>query len=389
MDRALRAAADACFFLGSGDGARSLCEANVMYGVAKIRHVQACLGIEPDASFVAAPDATVSRNVERWNAGFGYGGRYEHSGEFVVVDLKTNLCGMLLVGLPTVPEPTGILDRARAFQDAPPLLDGVRIQWDLGSSNHFINLLESDQPVGGFSQLALIHGSGTEMRGDGPWGPGMYPAASAPLAEALEEIDTPWGSLRILRGEPAESYREGLLRIERFVHDRRELVARTLLGEDLTVLSNTTHQGTPEWGVYNLGCLIEPAGEVVPVALRADLPVYVVRASGSFSEEILRREGIAERARERGLYDRLTRSDLLPHGGGYAYPQFHSVDRVIVQDGRRFFEMKPARGEQREIVQHLRGQPFSYRGEEVIDELLRLELGEVLATARPTTVLTV
>ena len=36
------------------------------YGIAKIQFLQEKLGLNPDATFISTPDATITRNVERW-----------------------------------------------------------------------------------------------------------------------------------------------------------------------------------------------------------------------------------------------------------------------------------------------------------------------------------
>jgi len=381
----LQAARERCFFFGTGDAAQGLCEANIPYGLAKIAWVQRSLGLPEDASFISAPDTTVSRNIERWADGFGYGGVIGYTGDFVTLSIKSNLCGMLLVGLDEPPDPDEVLHRADGFKAARPALDGIPIEWDLGTSNHFVSVLELDVPVEGFRTAALLHGSGGEIRSAGPWGMGLYAAKSEPLRRAMEVRDTPWGPLRILRGDAAAEYREGYRRVESFVHRRRELIADALFPGN-TVLSNTTHQGSHSEGEYNLGCLVEAPRAVVPVALRAELPVYLVRVRPNLSEDALARAGVLDRAERTGMLERLRGVNVLPHGGGYAFPQFRGVRRVVELDDRRYFEMEPAAGGQRELIHNVRGLPFAYRGEEVIRVLEEWEMGEVVARGAPRTV---
>src|SRR5262245_27300882 len=100
----LQRAREHCFFAGVGDSGMALCEAVAPYGVAKIHHVQEELGLPPDATFVGAPDATITRNPQRWGQGFGYGGAYAWSGELAVLDIKSNACGMLVGALAERPD---------------------------------------------------------------------------------------------------------------------------------------------------------------------------------------------------------------------------------------------------------------------------------------------
>ncbi len=385
MNHTLEAARERCFFFGTGDAAQDLCEANIPYGLAKIAWVQRRLGLPEDASFISAPDTTVSRNIERWADGFGYGGVIQYTGDFVTLSIKSNLCGMLLVGLEETPDADEVLSRADRFKAGNPTLDGTPIEWDLGNSNHFVSVLDLDTTVEGFRTVALLHGSGAEIRADGPWGMGLYVSKSAPLQKAMELVDTPWGPIRILQGDAAAEYLDGYGRVERFVHRRRELIADALFPGN-RVLSNTTHQGSRGAGDYNLGCLVEAPGSVVPIALRAELPVALVRVRPNLSDDALERAGVFSRAERTGMLDRLRSANVLPHGGGYAYPQFRGVRRVVELEDRRYFEMEPAAGNQRELIHNVRGLPFAYRGEEVVRTLESWDMGEVVARGTPRTV---
>jgi len=41
------------------------------FGLAKIHYTQYKLGMEPNATFISAPDETVTRNKVRWESGIG------------------------------------------------------------------------------------------------------------------------------------------------------------------------------------------------------------------------------------------------------------------------------------------------------------------------------
>ena len=53
------------FSLGLNDVASYLCRLNMMFGLAKIHYTQYKLGMEPNATFISAPDETVTRNKVR------------------------------------------------------------------------------------------------------------------------------------------------------------------------------------------------------------------------------------------------------------------------------------------------------------------------------------
>ena len=127
-DLRLGRARDLIFSTAEMDAAANLCIANMTYGLAKIHMVQESLGHPPDACFVGTPDMTITRNSGRWRAGIGYGGKLswgDGNRDLLVMDVKPNTCGMLVVGLkerPDVVELTGRLHECTAATE----LDGVR-----------------------------------------------------------------------------------------------------------------------------------------------------------------------------------------------------------------------------------------------------------------------
>ena len=104
LDALLARARDRCFFLDLDDAAARLCRANMPHGIAKIHCLQEALGLPPDACYVSTPDSTVTRNLDRWASGFGYGGAVLWSGDLIPLELKPNFCGMLAAGLPAAPD---------------------------------------------------------------------------------------------------------------------------------------------------------------------------------------------------------------------------------------------------------------------------------------------
>ncbi|MFX0096493.1 MAG: hypothetical protein ACFE7E_01900, partial [Candidatus Hodarchaeota archaeon] len=102
----LKRAKDHIFSLGLRDAASRLCQANMQYGLAKFHIAQEKYGIRPDATFISAPDETVTRNKERWSSGVGYGGKItwgDGREDFMILDVMPNACGMLVGGLEKLP----------------------------------------------------------------------------------------------------------------------------------------------------------------------------------------------------------------------------------------------------------------------------------------------
>ena len=377
-------AADACFFTGIGDLAAQLSQANMAFGIAKIRAVQEVLGIAPDAHFISAPDATVTRNIDRWKAGFGYGGRLRYSGDFVVLDIKSNCCGMYLGRMGDCPDPEELLDRIDNLQGKDRFATETGTTWDFGTSNHFIHVVRYDQPLHGDRYGVLCHGSGPELRGPGRHGPGLYLNRSPRLQELAEKIVTPWGSLNIIR-TPAgvTEFQDGMQRADVLSRDRRTRLVKALF-PGIEEVSNLTHQGARGSGDVYLGAVAESGDLLVPVALRADLPIYVLRQLPNLADSVIEKLGFYENAERLGLLPFLRTSNLLPHGGGYSIPGYFAISKILERKMERVYEMEVTSGHPaRAFHSHFRHVPFNYRGEEVIRRVEELAMGEVVTRAVP------
>jgi hypothetical protein len=382
-DEALARAREHCFLAGVGDAGEALCAANMPYGIAKIQHVQRELGLPPDASFIGAPDATVTRNTARWNHGFGYGGRVQWTGDFAVLDIKSNHCGMIAVALEDPPPSDEIVARARKLQAEPLVVEGIPVEFDLSEGNHFLDVCEvtetygDDAPVA--KKYAIIHSSGHEHREKSPKGPGIYWDDSEELAYMMETRDTPWGPLHILRGEKADYWYEAYRFCQSWSLARREALARNLLGP-LTVVCNRTHQGLQKINDAILGCYTFDdadleSGQLFPLTLAPDLPAYLVRPTPNLDDKALEETGFAERAQRHGLVDRLKTANLLPHGGGYSFKDFVDVKGVVTHKGQRSFELTKHDGST-QVVSDVREAAYGYRGDEVRERMLSLRLGK-------------
>jgi hypothetical protein len=108
------------FSTAVGDVASKLCRLNFQFGLAKMHLVQEHLGLQSDASFIAAPDCTISRNVHRWRNGIGYGGKVswgDGTQPIIFIDTMPNACGMLVGSLDEPPDPTKLIQRIHEMND--------------------------------------------------------------------------------------------------------------------------------------------------------------------------------------------------------------------------------------------------------------------------------
>jgi len=373
---------------GVGDSGMSLCAANVPYGIAKIHAVQDQLGLPADATFVASPDATVTRNEVRWKSGFGYGGMYAWTGDFHVLDIKANACGMMVGALPSLPAFDEVRERLHRFEHDGMTIDGVAIENDLHEPNHFVDVFtlagdgQREPAPADAAAYFIMHSSGHEHRAATARGVGLYWDKSAELMAMARRFDTPWGTLRVLVGDAAAEWYRFYRTVQAFNHRRRERLAEVLFGEH-RVLINATHQGLVRgYNHANVGCYTfddatAEADRLFPLTLSADHPAFLVRGKRNLAAATIERLGWSDRVDRHGLAERLASTNILPHGGGYLFAGFRGVARVI-ENGPddRLFELAPADPAQPAVtVQTPRKLAYGYRGLEVLERMEELELG--------------
>lgn len=388
------------FSTGLSDSANILCNENMRYGLAKLHCTQYSLGLEPDATFIGAPDSTVSRNMTRWQHGFGYGGKIswgDGKEKLVVLDPMPNACGMLVGGLDELPNMNQLLEKINTINAQEDTIDGITIKWDFAVGNHFIDLfevkllsLDFDFP---FEYTFIIHSSAPELTGDNDtkYGLGLYHHKSKILQEMAEIVKTPFGDMRILTGDNAEKYLEFYHYTESFSKRKRLKAAKYLFGE-FREITNPVHQGLLNMNEIMLGVQNikdSSAGGLFPIALRPDIPAYLVQGEENFSEDAVEYLGFSKRADKYGVQHRLLNANILPHGGGYMFPQIVGVNRVIeTSSGIRYFVTELSSGvEAEKIFATPRELQFSYRGRQVVLRTLELGLGAVVARLVPKIVL--
>jgi hypothetical protein len=382
------------FSTGLLDSGSRLGLANMRYGLAKIHWVQDHLGLPVDATFVTAPDLTVTRNATRWESGFGYGGAVtwgDGQHDVVFLDLKPNACGMIVGGLQTLPDRSDVLHRVHALAREQVEVDGVRIKWDFGRSNHFIDLFEVEQltDVSLPPYAFMMHFAGGELRAETEHGPGLYWDRSPTWRERMQAFETPLGPLRVLTGDAAHAYHKFFMRVDRFVQKRRRYAADHLFGS-YDLINNETHQGMTHLNQVILGCYrFDDPDLIYPIGLRPDLPAYLMRGRPNLGPETIENLGYEKRARRLGVYSQLTSANLLPHGGGYVFPHILGIAGVHEIDGARYYELELATGEGRQIISGVRDLPYEYRGFKVVLRTLELGMAELVARLMPVYVLKV
>lgn len=389
---AVERAGEHIFEMGLGDVAAQMSLHNMRTGIAKFHHVQQDLGFSPDATFIATPDVTITRNKARWNAGVGYGGKITWGAgdrEIVFLDVKPNCCGMLVAGLHELPDIAEVTRRLDGMLDDRATLDGIPISWDIGTGNHFVDVMEVervDPEVDLPRWCFVLHFSGGELRGDNDLGMGLYWHDSSEIARRMEVFQTPWGPCRVLLGDAAREYWEFFQRADDFI-SRRRLMAAERLFDGFEVISNTHHQGLVGQNEVLLGCQDTSQGGLVPVMLRESTPGYLFSALPNLTDGVIDVLGWRERAERHGLSEQLRNANVIPHGAGYMLPDISHIARVHEHNGRRYYEVEAMEGGVRIVLGTPGDLTFAYRGRRVILSSVEHRLGKIAARLRPIYVL--
>jgi len=390
----LKRSSEYIFSTSMDDGAARLCKANMKYGLAQFHLIQEKYGFEPKANFISTPDETISRNEYRWKSGLGYGGRLNWGNgteRLVFLNIKPNCCGILVGGLDDVPEPYDIIKKIDEIKSTDLYHNDVLINWDYGIANHFINCFEtktlSDMKLPPY--IFLIHGSAPEYRNE-KYGIGLYIDRSKTLKEMAIEESTRFGKQYILIDSEAKEYIHFNKDAIKFSNEKREVIARLIFGSDFKKICNQPHQFMKDYNTIYLGTNCTDLScelidcNIFPIALRADIDAYLFRGKRNLSETTLKNIDLFTRANNLGLLDLLKTADILPHGGGYAFPDIKKVRNVLEHKDQRYFSCELKSDSNRlKIIRNMRDLQFTYRGQEIVLKTIQLDLGELVAQLSP------
>jgi len=372
------------FSLGPNDGAASLCKWNFAYGLSKIHYAQEKLGLKPNATFISTPDETITKNRERWQAGYGYGGKLvwnDKPEHLIFIDAKPNACGMLVGGLEELPIYSDIVKRINKMLSEDYYIDDIKINWDFKKGNHFIDVFELEKKalIDGLPPYAfIIHGSAPELRSETTKGIGLYYDKSKTLKEMSKKVNTPFGPVFYLENDDAKEYFNFFLYSKKFAAEKRKKAAE-LLFEKYSILSNPMHQGLIDYNELLLGSQIinKTEDKLFPIALRSDLPAYLMVGKKSIDESIIDQFGFEKRAKNYDIYERLVNFNVLPHGGGYQIPHLTKVIKVEEIDNERYFICEQENEDAITIITDVEDVQFIYRGKSVINRTIELGLGNI------------
>lgn len=382
------------FSTGLNDSASKLCRANMKYGLAKFQLIQQSHGLEPKATFISSPDETITRNTIRWRSGLGYGGRLNWGNgdeKLIFLSVKPNCCGILVGGLQSVPNPYDLIKKIDKIKDTDLYYKNIHINWDYGISNHFINcfetknLSEEDFPP----YMFMIHGSAPEFRDD-TYGMGLYFDKSDTLKERAIQEETIFGSEYILLDSDAKDYLNFVERAIRFSNIKREMIANNIFGYDYDIICNQVHQFLSDYNNMYLGTNCTDLNNkfiernIFPIALRADIAAYLFKGKKNLSDSTIKNLRFKKRAERLGILELLRNANILPHGGGYTFPDMKRVRRILEYKDQRYFVCELKKKSNRlKIIRNVRDIQYQYRGRDVVLKTLQLGLGEMMVRLKP------
>ncbi len=377
----LRCAEERIFFLGPDDLSSRLASKNMQYGLGKMLYAS-----HNEVFCVFGPDASITRNTSRWESGFGYGCVIKWFDEGIAFpELRPNGCGMALARLEEQPTEEEIIEGLSRLEEDPPELDGLEVRPDLGEGNHFFEIYRAEyihrevEKTLSTHYYAILHCSSPERKAD------IY-------GKVIEGdwIDTPLGRVSVLLDREARDYLRLWEDYKSFCKRRRELILSKVL-PDGEVILDKTHQGIFGPAEMRLGCYSavdgNVKGDIFPLTLRSDLPVYLMKGTRNLSQGVMKKLGFLERARGLDLLEELENLNILPHGSGYEIMAPYYRVNTLHRHGRLFFYLRRESGNgggnASIVITSPRELPFRYRGAEVMERTLEYELGYPVAKLTP------
>ncbi len=369
--------------LAVDDSATNLARTNMIYGLAKMHYVQETLGYPANALFIGATDMTTTRYPTKWQWGQAIGGMLswgDGSLPLVFLDLQISTSTALVGGLDREPDLRVVTARTDCLRRNRPNIMGIEVDWDYDNGNHFINAYR----VKSVSQenlppyVFVVHGGDSEVKRPSALGTGLDYVKSQPLRDQMQVIHTPLGPARILIEQMARDYHAMYLHYEEYSKQKCLTIGEALFGT-FTPISNQIHHGFADLNTALLSSYHFKPGidTLYPVTLRSDLPAYLIRGIPNINIEVL-----SEHSLPASVKRRVRNANILPHGGGYTFPEVTSVADTLIMNDHRYFILNGTNGGKR-VFAYPNALPYAYRGLEVVDRIVSRQLGEVVAELHP------
>lgn len=366
--------------IGIDDASLVVSKINASVGLGKILYYLKKSGISSGKTFcLFTPDGGITRNKGRWMSGFSYGCLIrwpapEDCGEqFIFPEIKPNACGMLVARIEKMISKEALYERLNILNQNGFEINNRKIILNLGISNHFIEVCRVKKSninrINKDSYIILIHTSPSELKSE------LYDF------EALKEkgaklVETPLGSLLVIKGKQAEEYYQTFLEIDEFGRKKREMIARKICG-DIELISNFTHQGLfarneARLGLYKMSLDQE---NLYPMTFRWDIKNFLIKPVQNISNKNIKKFGLLKQIRNLEIDNIIENINVLPHGGGYSIPFPNKKWSLLHSNRRHFFRLNNGKIDYSFCLPS--EVPYDYRGEEILNRSLQFSLGQV------------
>lgn len=371
------------FSLGLRDIAAALAYENMRYGIGKMIYA-----LNDDSVYcVLGSDASITRNIDRWMSGFGYGAviRWPDTGVFFP-EIRPNGCGMILVKFDEMPTRDKIIETILRIETSDISFNEIKLKPEFGKGNHFIEFYKTIDVSPDIKDImpkecnyAILHGSAPEKKDD------LYNLGGS------KQVQTPLGKISLIEGDNGGEYYRKWMEYEEFCRGRREFLIKEVVGE-CEVISNFTHQGMFSRNEIRLGCYDTmdksfKGNALFPVALRWDHPVYIFKGKENLSDEVIGRLGFDGRVDNLGIRRGLNRINILPHGGGYKLEiNYTKINVIKTRIGNNFILNGAKKGISKfgeMIMINPHEIPYNYRGMSVIGKIMEYDLAIPAAKLQP------
>lgn len=356
------------FSLGLNDAAAQIGRENAKFFISKMHCVQEKLGYRRRAIVVGAPNFTFQTSPGKFRIGVPEGAKFtwgDGTYDFVPADLEPDFCGMLIgliEGDLTLEETLNKLYRARGRIHE---INGVKIEKPLfWPGSHFLKLYEvkNNQDLNLSRKVVVLHVSSNEMRN----------LLRGFVRRRAEEIETPFGTTRILRGNDAREYIKLCKKASDFSKRKRQLLFEEIFEGE--VIANHNHYDLTGFNEAIIGCTLISEGEISVISLTDK--AYLVRGRRNLSPAKIA-ECLGSQPIEGWVYSYLLNLNILPHGGGHRLPGVNCLEKIILYPEGRVFVLKC--GSRIEAHQDMWNVPRGYRVKEILEKTMSLGLADLHA----------
>ncbi len=357
------------FSLGLKGVAEEIGRENAKWFIANVHSIQEKLGYEKKAMVVGAPNFTFQTSSNKFRRGIPEGARFmwgDNTYDFVLADLEIDFCGMLIGSVEDDPSLERILNTLHKMREKRYEIDNIEIERSyFWPGSHFLKLYEvkSYKALDLPKNITVLHTSSNKMRNQ----------LRDLVRERAEEIETPFGMTRILRGSDAREYKKCCKYASDFSKRKRQILFEEIF--DGQTIANHNHCDLMGLNEVIIGCDVVDEGEVSVISLTDK--AYLVKGKKNLSSEKIE-ECFGSRLIEKWAHDYLLNLNMVSHGGGHELPGLDRLEKVIFYLEGRVFVFKC--GSRTKAYEDMWNIPRDYRVEGILDRVQSLGLADHYAT---------